>query len=781
MLASVTLLAGLSALAIFQFHHRPSLEQALDRTNLEIAEAIGDTIDRNLFERYGDAQAFGLNDATRDPANHRNPSPGNTLVQAMNGYMKLYGLYRLTLFVDTSGAVLAVNTVDNLGRPIETAAFYDRAFTDATWFRDAMNGRYLEGPNGFTGTAVQQPGFDRDIGALYGDDGMVIVYSARVVDDAGRILGVWANFADFGLVDQIAQGFSAKFAANYAVTHLEIADAEGRLLLDMETVGGQPITRYDRDPAVILNQTLADEGGFRLADLPEAGSMVNIDPESGTPIKIAHVRTNGAYDYPGLGWTVLVRIPLSEAYPVFDAMEREVSYAVVFVVIGVAAGGLLVGHLAAKPLARTADALTALAGGTATDLPYGHRGDEIGDMARAYGHLKAEVMAAFELRQIVDEMPLAVLTVGAADNRIAYANHAFDAAVAPYRASLPATIVGAEVGALHPRLAAERDRFGARGTGGAFSLTLGTGRFAVKVTPIRDRAGHVVSSLAAWIDETRQIALAETFEAKVKGIVDGVTATSEDVSRKAETLNRAAASSSKQSSAVSASAGTATEGVETVAAAAEELVSSISEIGRQVASAQEVSSAAVTQASDSDRIIRGLADSARKIGSVVSLISDIAAQTNLLALNATIEAARAGDAGRGFAVVATEVKSLAEQTARATDEIVVQVQEIQASTGAAVDSVGSISQVIANVSEIASGIAAAVEEQGAATREITDSMTRSLGSIRAVSASMAEVDRSVSETETISFDLGNTAGRLSQQAGELNGAVRSFLDGLRTG
>ena len=179
--------------------------------------------------------------------------------------------------------------------------------------------------------------------------------------------------------------------------------------------------------------------------------------------------------------------------------------------------------------------------------------------------------------------------------------------------------------------------------------------------------------------------------------------------------------------------------MQTVASAAEELSASISEIARQVAQSSEIADQAVQDANRTDSIVKTLADGAQKIGDVVGLISTIAGQTNLLALNATIEAARAGDAGKGFAVVASEVKSLANQTAKATEDISQQVAQIQVATKEAVTAIEAISQTIGEVSRIATAIAAAVEEQGAATQEIARNVHEAASGTQQVGTNIAGV------------------------------------------
>lgn len=163
--------------------------------------------------------------------------------------------------------------------------------------------------------------------------------------------------------------------------------------------------------------------------------------------------------------------------------------------------------------------------------------------------------------------------------------------------------------------------------------------------------------------------VADDFERNMKQVVDTVASAATELQSTAKGMESTAQSTSQQATTVAAAAEEASSNVQTVAAASEELSSSISEISRQVAQSTQIAGAAVAEVDGANEKVQGLADAAQKIGEVVALITDIADQTNLLALNATIEAARAGDAGKGFAVVASEVKNLANQTAKATEEI----------------------------------------------------------------------------------------------------------------
>ena len=230
---------------------------------------------------------------------------------------------------------------------------------------------------------------------------------------------------------------------------------------------------------------------------------------------------------------------------------------------------------------------------------------------------------------------------------------------------------------------------------------------------------------------------------------------------------------------VASAAEQATVSVQTVASASEELTSSIGEISRQVSHSAEIASKAVDAATITNDTIQELAEGSKRIGEVINLINDIAEQTNLLALNATIEAARAGDAGKGFAVVASEVKNLANQTAKATEDIGEQISSIQGSTGEAVSAIASISSTISEMNEIATTIASAVEEQGAATNEISRNVQEAATGTADVSQSIISVKSGAEKTGEASGAVQNSAQQLSDQFNSFRSEIEGFLADIK--
>ncbi len=273
--------------------------------------------------------------------------------------------------------------------------------------------------------------------------------------------------------------------------------------------------------------------------------------------------------------------------------------------------------------------------------------------------------------------------------------------------------------------------------------------------------------------------LTAAFERDVTHILQSVTDASMDMKTTANGMASTAEETSRQSTAVAAAAEEASTNVSTVAASSEELSAAIAEISRQVAHSANIAQDAVEQANHTNQDIQGLADASQRIGEVVALITDIADQTNLLALNATIEAARAGDAGKGFAVVASEVKNLANQTAKATEEIGEQISGIQGATMNAVQAIGGITETIDEISQVSSQIASAVEQQGAATQEIARNVEQASKGTEEVSENITGVDRAAADTGEAAGRVLDAADQLSGQSDSLRAKVVEFLNGIK--
>jgi methyl-accepting chemotaxis protein len=288
----------------------------------------------------------------------------------------------------------------------------------------------------------------------------------------------------------------------------------------------------------------------------------------------------------------------------------------------------------------------------------------------------------------------------------------------------------------------------------------------------RRKAAEQGSQRARAVEIEQMIA---EFRGTVTAVIGGVADNIGRMETVARTLSTIAAEADNQVRGAAGASELASSNVRGVAIATEQMGNSIREISHQAEQANTVAGRAADMANSADGLVGQLSTGAARIGDVVKLIRAIAEQTNLLALNATIEAARAGEAGRGFAVVAAEVKTLANQAAKATEEIGIQVGAIQGSTGDAIEAIRSITQVMKEISHFTSSIAAAVLEQSASTQEISRNVNLAAGGARDLAGNMTSMSEAIGETNESATAVLDAASALTAQARTLQDAVDAFL------
>ncbi len=379
------------------------------------------------------------------------------------------------------------------------------------------------------------------------------------------------------------------------------------------------------------------------------------------------------------------------------------------------------------------------------------------------------------LMQMLDNMPINVMMAEPEDLKLVYLNRTAIETFRRLEAWLPVKadeMLGKSIDVFHKnpthqrRILADPKNLPFRAR-----IKVGPETLDLNASAVIGADGRYLGPMVSWSVITDSVRLT----GRVQEVASAVSAAATELHATAAGLKDNATRTESQANEVAAAAEQSSANLQTVAAASEELSASIREISHQVAQASQVARTAAAEAGATDTAVTTLAGTAETINDIVALIRNIAGQTNLLALNATIEAARAGEAGKGFAVVASEVKTLANQTAKATEQISAQIAAIQSQTKEAVAAIGRIGATVDQINEISGSIAAAVEEQSASTAEISRNVQQAAAGATQVTSSIHQVSAMAQSTGSAVGDLLGAADELNRQSTGLKGDIAEFI------
>ena len=371
-------LIPIASLAIYGIVSANRIAEQAKGQLFALADSSSEMMERNLFERYGDVQAFAANRIAVDLLSN-SASDKKELVETINTYVKLYGIYTVSLVVDASGHVVAVNTIDAKDKPVDSAFLLGKDYSKADWFIDARDGKFTASPT-LTGSVVGAPVLDADIKKVTGNDAISISFSAPILGADGKFLGVWKNVFDFKVVEDILlKPYTALKSQGILSTELALIDSKGIVLahLDPDATGSE---NFIRDAKHILTENLSND------DFPSVEAGVSGKSGVGREFDshhkewtiVGYSNTQGTLGYPDANWTTFVRVHEQD---LLNRVHEKTLAIVAFAVVFLLGAALLVGRSISKPIVSCAKELEKLANGDLTGEINLKRGDEVGILA----------------------------------------------------------------------------------------------------------------------------------------------------------------------------------------------------------------------------------------------------------------------------------------------------------------------------------------------------------------------------------------------------------------
>jgi methyl-accepting chemotaxis protein len=760
-----------------------SSDELVGQALSSFAETVSDRIDRNLFERYGDAQAFGVAVGAHPKEDwYKDQGP---VVDALNRFVQLYGIYYLTLVVDTQGKLIAVNSRDGNGQSLGTRRLYERDYRSTEWFRALQSERYgdtnprASGDNRkASGTFVEDLHVDGDVRDLFPESGgLALGFSAPVRDASGQVIAYVSNRARFSLVEEVVQAARRELErGGYARSQISVVNGAGVLLIDYDPAS-QGGLEMRHDMSTLLRKNLA-EVGVKAADMArrsDRGAATSEDPDTHEKELVGFAHNRGALGYPGMDWTVLVRVPHDFAMAATVSARNSMLIAILCVIAVLLFVGVSVGRSFSRPIVKMAEAAERLATG---DLDVDMNGsaraaDEVGRLGVAFdsvvGYLRSisqamEALSRGDLSHKVEPSgPRDALAINTQR-----ANRTLETLLVDVRSLFQA----AQRGELSERVSSERYEgvfrdvvSGVHAMLDAVEQPLSEAESSLDRLAKRDLSARMNGAYLGQFDRVKEALNAavcnlETALSQVAVSADEVTAAASAITESNQTLAESATDRASSLEAI-------TNNLQEMAHVSRENAQKSQEARRV---ANETSNTASTGMRSMERLSEAISEikaSADHTAKIVRTIDEIAFQTNLLALNAAVEAARAGDAGKGFAVVAEEVRNLAMRSAEAARST---SQMIEESVRRAEGGVSLNQEVMSNFQAINGSITHVTAMMDA----IASASQQQSQGVTSINESVQQMAEATAQNAATTEEVASAAQELSSQAMSMREMISGF-------